>query len=89
MAVQIPDIAPMRLLVQQGHSRSYAWRMDQLQRLRKLLLAIEKPLLAALAVDLGKPALEGYLEISGVRAELNLAQRQLRNLMAPKPVAVP
>ena len=89
MAVQIPDIAPMRLLVQQGHSRSYAWRMDQLQRLRKLLLAIEKSLLAALAVDLGKPALEGYLEISGVMAELNLAQGQLRNWMAPKPVAVP
>lgn len=89
MAVQILDIAPMRLLVQQGHSRSYAWRLDQLQRLRKLLLAIEKPLLAALAADLGKPALEAYIEISGVRAELNLAQRQLRNWMAPKPVAVP
>ncbi|NBV59331.1 MAG: aldehyde dehydrogenase family protein [Synechococcaceae bacterium WB4_2_0811] len=89
MAVQTVQIAPMRLLVTQGHSRSLAWRLGQLERLRLLLTGHEEQLMAALAADLGKPEFEAYLEISIVRDELNLAKRQLRHWMAPKPMQLP
>lgn len=58
MAVQSVQIAPMRLLVAQGHSRSLAWRLGQLERLRLLLTGHEEQLMAALAADLGKPEFE-------------------------------
>lgn len=89
MAVQTVQIDPMRLLVAQGRSRSLAWRLGQLERLRLLLTGHEKQLMAALAADLGKPEFEAYLEISIVRDELNLAKRQVRHWMAPKPMPLP
>ena len=49
MAVQTVQIAPMRLLVAQGHSRSLAWRLGQLERLRLLLTGHEEQLMGALA----------------------------------------
>jgi aldehyde dehydrogenase (NAD+) len=83
------DLAAMRTLVHEGHSRPLAWRKQQLTRLGQMLGSIEAELTAALASDLGKPALEAYLELVGVRQELAIAQRQLGRWMAPRRVAVP
>ena len=83
------DLAAMRTLVQEGHTRPLAWRKQQLTRLGRLLGSIEAELIAALASDLGKPTLEAYLELVGVRQELATAQRQLGRWMAPRRVAMP
>jgi aldehyde dehydrogenase (NAD+) len=83
------DLVAMRTLVQEGHSRPLAWRKQQLTRLGQMLGSIEAELTAALASDLGKPALEAYLELVGVRQELAIAQRQLGRWMAPRRVAMP
>ena len=85
LAVQI---ARQRQLVTRGHTRPLAWRLEQLGRLEKALQP-EEELLDGLAEDLRKPPVEAYYEISGVRQELKLFQRQLRHWLRPERVALP
>jgi len=77
-----------RQLVTSGQTRPLPWRLEQLRRLEKVVRAEEK-ILNALAADLGKPPMEAYYEILGVRQELKVFQRKLRRWMKPEPVAVP
>ncbi len=79
----------MQQLVREGSTRPLAWRQQQLNNLQALLQEIEEPLQAALAADLGKPAVEAFFEIVGVKGELKLANKQLRRWMAPRRVALP
>ncbi len=81
-------IARQRQLVTRGHTRPLAWRLEQLGRLEKALQP-EEELLDGLAEDLRKPAVEAYYEVSGVRQELKLFQRQLRHWLRPERVALP
>ena len=83
-----PQIARQRQHVTDGHTRPLAWRLEQLGRLEKALQP-EEDLLDGLAEDLGKPPVEAYYEIAGVRQELKLFQRQLRHWLRPERVAVP
>ena len=85
----ITPVDTMRALVNTGHTRSLAWRLEQLDRLQALLEAAQQPLLEALHLDLGKPALEASYELIGIRQELQHARRQLRRWMRPTPVALP
>ena len=82
------QIACQRRLVTHGHTRSLAWRLEQLGRLEKALQP-EDDLLEGLAADLRKPAVEAHYEIFSVRQELRLFQRQLRHWLRPERVAVP
>jgi len=82
-------LSAMQQLVQQGHTRPLNWRLEQLGRLEALVAELSEPLEAALAADLGKPALEAFFEVAGITGELKLAKRQLRRWMAPKPVPLP
>ena len=82
------QIARQRRLVTHGHTRSLAWRLEQLARLEKALQP-EDDLLEGLATDLRKPAVEAHYEIFSVRQELRLFQRQLRHWLRPERVAVP
>ena len=79
----------MQQLVREGSTRPLAWRQQQLNTLQALLQELEEPLQAALAADLGKPAVEAFFEIVGVQGELRLANKQLRRWMAPRRVALP
>lgn len=73
-----------------GRTRLLEWRASQLRRLRALLIERETELLDALAADLGKPAIEGYVtEIAFTRAEIDLALANLDTWMNPEKVAVP
>ena len=65
-----PPVEAMRQPVVEGVTRPLAWRLEQLDRLEALLQTLETDLLAALANDLGKPPLEAYYELVGVREEL-------------------
>ena len=81
--------AAAQSLVHGGHTRPVAWRQQQLNNLEALLQELEEPLKAALAADLGKPAVEAFFEIVGVQGELKLAKKQLKRWMAPRRVALP
>ena len=82
------QITRQRQVVTHGHTRPLAWRLEQLGRLEKALQP-EEDFLNGLAEDLGKPAVEAYYEIAGVRQELKLFQRQLRHWLRPERVATP
>jgi aldehyde dehydrogenase (NAD+) len=77
-------IAAMREPVSRGVTRPLAWRLQQLDRLETLLQEHEQEVLAALASDLGKPALEASFELVAIRQELRLTRRRLRRWMAPR-----
>ena len=79
----------MRAHVYGGHSQSLVSRQGHLKRLEELLLELEVPAQAALAADLGKPAVEAFFEVVGVQGELKLAKKQLKRWMAPRRVALP
>jgi len=79
----------MRALVQRGETRSLAWRLEQLDRLQRLLQVEESEAASALAADLGKPELEAQFELVAVRQELALTRRHLRRWMRPRSVGLP
>ncbi|MEI7951783.1 MAG: aldehyde dehydrogenase family protein, partial [Synechococcaceae cyanobacterium ELA182] len=83
------SIAAMREPVSRGATRSLAWRLEQLDRLKALLKAAEQPLLEALALDLGKPPVEATYERIAISQELQTARRQLRRWMRPKAIGLP
>ena len=70
----------MRQPVEGGHTRTLLWRLEQLGRLETLLDGAESRLLEALALDLGKPPVEAYFELVGVREELKFTRRHLKPL---------
>lgn len=77
-------VATMRAVVEEGTTRPLAWRLEQLQRLERLLTSAEPRMLAALARDLGRPALEGGLELAFLRQELRHTHRHLAGWMRPR-----
>jgi aldehyde dehydrogenase (NAD+) len=71
-------------------TRPVDWRTHQLRRLEALLTERETELLDALAADLGKPAIEGYVtETAFTRAEIDFALANLDAWVKPEKVAVP
>jgi len=79
-------LAAMREPVQLGHTRPLAWRRLQLERVEALLQAGEADIAAALASDLGRPAVEALFEIGSVRAELRQTRRHLAGWLRPRPL---
>ncbi|MGZ8735176.1 MAG: aldehyde dehydrogenase family protein, partial [Acidimicrobiia bacterium] len=73
-----------------GRTRPIDWRRAQLRRLDAMLIERETDLLDALAADLAKPAIEGYLtETAFTRAEIAFALANLDTWVKPEKVAVP
>jgi len=85
----LPDLATLRTPVQRGDTRGESWRSNQLRALAALVEEHETEILQALRDDLGKPELEGMVEILALRQELKLCRRMLRRWMRPRPVPVP
>lgn len=83
------DTERMRGPVARGETRALPWRLEQLERLGRLLAAAEAPLAEALAADLGKPQLEAFLELSNVRQELQHSRRRLAGWMRPQRLPLP
>ncbi|MFM8605674.1 MAG: aldehyde dehydrogenase family protein [Cyanobium sp.] len=79
----------MRAPVRRGETRALAWRLEQLQRLERLLEEHREEVHRALEADLGRPAPEAAIERSSVLQELRLARRRLRAWMRPRRVALP
>ncbi len=72
-----------------GTTRPLAWRRAQLQGVRRLLAERETELLGALAADLGKPALEGWMtELRHVANEISGILGHLERWSSPERVPV-
>ncbi len=83
-------VARIRATFASGRTRPVAWRREQLQQLRKLLIDHEDDLLTALASDLGKPRLEAWAtDVGFVVNEIEHALKHLRRWTRPTRVATP
>ncbi|MBN8237196.1 aldehyde dehydrogenase [Halobacillus kuroshimensis] len=75
---------------QEGHTRSYAFRREQLQKMKQMLTTFEKPILNALKFDLNKSEYEAYAsEIAFLKSEIDHHLKQLKNWMQPTKVKAP
>jgi aldehyde dehydrogenase (NAD+) len=80
----------LRKMFGSGVTRSYDWRREQLQQLRRMLVEQEAAIQQALADDLGKSGFEAYAtEIAPALAETDLALRSLKRWMKPQRVSTP
>jgi aldehyde dehydrogenase (NAD+) len=70
------------------HTKPIAYRQKQLAGLERFVRECEADIEAALQQDLAKPAIESYVtEISQIRSEIKIAQKNLAAWMKPKRVA--
>ena len=77
----------MRDYYRGGHTRSHAYRRQQLQKLKSAILQHEKDLHDALHADLKKSPEESWVTETGfVLSEINAALRNLRHWMKPERV---
>ncbi|KEF41132.1 MAG: aldehyde dehydrogenase [Cyanobium sp. CACIAM 14] len=77
-------VTAMREPVERGATRPLAWRLKQLRRLASLLEEAAPRMQEALAVDLGRPAVEATFELSSLRQELTHTRRHLPRWMRPR-----
>jgi aldehyde dehydrogenase (NAD+) len=77
----------MRAFYNSGTTRSYAFRKQQLKKLRQALLQHEEEIYGALYADLKKSREEAYLtELGLMLAEIRTILKNLRQWVKPKPV---
>lgn len=73
-----------------GNTKSYEFRISQLEKLRSSIKEHEEEILHAITLDLSKPIFESYTaEIGVVFQELNHAIKNLKVWMKPKRVSTP
>ncbi|MEU3616283.1 aldehyde dehydrogenase family protein [Streptomyces sp. NPDC006872] len=83
-------VGRLRATFNTGVTRPLDWRVDQLQRLRALLVENEQELLDALWADLRKNAAEAKMqEIDFTIADIDEALANLESWLEPRPVEVP
>jgi len=80
----------LRATVSTGLTRPLGWRREQLGGLVRLLRQDAGALTDAMAADLAKPELEGWLtDIAAVRRDIEGIRRHVDSWAAPRPVRVP
>lgn len=83
-------VAQLRATFDRGITKPYAWRVRQLQALRRMLIDHEAVLAAALRDDLGRSATESYVtEIGLLLNEISHTLKHLRRWLRPRRVGVP
>jgi aldehyde dehydrogenase (NAD+) len=82
-------VAALRRAYGGGLTRPLEWRRQQLKAMRRMLTEREADFLAALATDLGKPRLEGWMtELRHITFEIDYVLRHLEGWAAPERVSV-
>jgi aldehyde dehydrogenase (NAD+) len=81
------QLQEMRNFFTSGSTKLYAFRIEQLKKLKQAILKYEQEISAALYTDLKKSPEESYsTEIGLVLAEISLTIKKLRNWMEPQSV---
>lgn len=70
-------------------TKTYEWRMDQLNRLEKMLTENQDTFCKALKTDFNKPPFEQLFEITVPLGNIKYYKENLKQLMTPEPVAIP
>jgi aldehyde dehydrogenase (NAD+) len=80
----------LRTTYNSGRTRPLAWRNHQLEQMVKMLEENESAFLDALAVDLGKPRVEGFItDIAFVTSEVKSMIKNLKKWNKPERVSTP
>ncbi len=80
----------LREAFDQGRTRPVAWRRAQLQNIKQMLREHEDEFLEALATDLGKAALEGWLtDVILTTRDVDYTLKHMADWMRPERVSVP
>lgn len=82
-------VARQRAFFDTGATRSYEFRLQQLKNLKAAMLKYADEVEAALKADIGRPALEAYVEMSTAMEELNHTIKHLKKWLQPKKVSTP
>ncbi len=84
-----PLVAHLRTTFDQGTTRPLEWRRTQLRAMSQMLSDGEAEFLEALAADLGKPAIEGWMtELRHVQNEIHHILHNLKDWSSPERVRV-
>lgn len=70
-------------------TKTYEWRIDQLNRLEKMLTENQETFCQALKTDFNKPPFEQLFEITVPLGNIKYYKENLKQLMAPESVAIP
>lgn len=70
-----------------GATRSYAFRIKQLNKLKDAIVEFQTDIQDALYKDIGRPPFEAYIEISTAIEDLKHTIKHLKSWMKPKKVA--
>lgn len=70
-------------------TKSYEWRIEQLDRMERMLLDNQEAFCAALHEDFGKPPFEQQFEITVPAGVIKYYRENLKALMAPQEVEIP
>lgn len=74
----------------EGWTKSYDFRIEQLQKLKAMIKSYEKDIIRALYMDLHKPEYEAFTaEIGILYEEINVALKNLKQWMKPEKIATP
>lgn len=79
-----------RKFFDEGNTRSYEFRIEQLYKLKRVIKSNEREIIEALHKDLGKPEFEAFTsEIGVMYEEINYAVKNLKDWMKPEKVSTP
>lgn len=70
-------------------TKTYDWRIDQLNRLEKMLVENQDAFCEALKIDFNKPPFEQLFEITVPLGNIKYYKENLKKLMSPEQVAIP
>jgi aldehyde dehydrogenase (NAD+) len=70
-------------------TKTYAWRIDQLNRLEKMLTENQEVFCQALKTDFNKPPFEQLFEITVPLGNIKYYKENLEKLMTPEQVSIP
>lgn len=83
-------VASQKSFFKTGQTRSLDYRIEQLKKLRSLLVTHQSELLASLNKDLGKSTFEGFaIELAALFEEIDLACKNLKKWAKTKRVGSP
>lgn len=80
---------PQKQLYYSDQTKSYAWRMDQLERMERMLNENQNALCHALFLDFHKPPFEQLFEITVPLGVIKYYKENLQTLMQPEEVPIP
>lgn len=90
MTINPNDLMKQRQFFMSGETLPYAFRIEQLKKLKELITKNEAEIIHALQQDLHKPAMEAVLqEILMVVEEIHFAIKNLKKWMKPQKVSTP